>query len=243
MTTPTTDEQTSRDGLHRIATHVLSRGQHPSTGRIGLRVSPGGFSSIPFGDDQMRLRVSGITLVRESGAAKTAHAISIDGASLGQLADFADVDLTAEFSAGHDTPPIGDPDAPIQLDPLAARRIATWFDIVALALDEALRGTPRWSEPSIPQLWPEHFDVATDLAFDPDAPTERRVNLGGVAGDGYHAAPYLYVGPWTPERPGEPEFWNAPFGAVLGDDQVTATNDPLATAFEFFRTGIDRLSR
>ena len=242
MATPTADEYTTRVELHRIATHVLARGQHPSTGRIGLRVSPGGFSSIPFGDDQTRLRVSGTSLVRESSASKSARAISIVGCSLGQLADFAGVDLASEFSAGEDTPPIGDRDRPIVLDPLAARRVAAWFDLAAQALDEVLCAAPSWAAPSIPQLWPEHFDVATDLAVDPAEPGERRVNLGGVAGDGSHAAPYLYVGPWTAERPGDPDFWNAPFGAVLGRDQIVESGDHLSTAVEFFRTGLDRLT-
>ena len=243
MSTTNADQAgTTRSELHRIATHVLARGQHPSTGRIGLRVSPGGFSSIPFGEDQTRLRVSGIALVRESSASKSARAISIVGSSLGQLAGFAGVDLTSEFSAGDDTPPIGDLDNPIVLDPLAARRIASWFDLAAQALDEVFRAAAPWSEPSIPQLWPEHFDVATDLAFDPAAPGERRVNLGGVAGDESHAAPYLYVGPWSPERPGDPDFWNAPFGAVLGQDVVINAGDHLSAAVEFFRTGLDRLA-
>jgi hypothetical protein len=242
MATPTTGEHTTRVELHRIATHVLARGQHRSTGRIGLRVSPGGFSSIPFDEDQTRLRVSGTSLVRESSASKSARAISIVGSSLGQLADFAGVDLTTEFRAGEDTPPTGDLDTPIVLDPRAARRIAAWFDLAAQALDEMLRIAPPWSEPSIPQLWPEHFDIATDLAVDPAEPDTRRLNLGGVAGDGSHAAPYLYVGPWTAERPGDPDFWNAPFGAVLGRDEVVASGDHLSAAVEFFRTGLDRLA-
>lgn len=237
-----TGDQATRDELHRIAAHILSRAQHPSTGRIGLRVSPGGFSSIVFDDDRTRLRVSGAALVRESSHTKSARAISIDGSSLGELAHFAGVDLALDFSAGDDTPAVGDPDARIELDLLAARRIAAWFDLTAQALDDVLRSAPPWSTSSIPQLWPEHFDVATDLAFDPAAPTERRVNLGGVAGDGYHAAPYLYVGPWTPERPGDHEFWNAPFGAVRGGDEITATDDPLVTAIEFFRSGLGRLA-
>lgn len=236
------DDRATRHELHRIATHVLARAQHPSTGRIGLRVSPGGFSSIVFGDDRTRLRVSGAALVRESSATKSARAISIDGSSLGQLADFAGVDLSADFSAGDDTPAAGDPDTPIELDLRAARRIAAWFDLTAQALDEVLGSVPPWSGPSIPQLWPEHFDVATDVAFDPSAPTERRVNLGGVTGDGYHSTPYLYVGPWTSERPGDPEFWNAPFGAVLGGEEIAATDHHLSSAIEFFRSGLYRLA-
>ena len=235
-------DEAARDELQRIATHVLARGQLPSTGRIGLRVSPGGFASIVFGADDERLRVSGLTLVRESAAGSSARAMRIDGADLAQLAEFAGVDLTAELSVGHDTPPVGDPQRPIELDRQAARRIATWFDLTAQALDHVLQAAPAWSEPSIPQLWPEHFDLAIDLAFDASVPAERRVNLGGAAGDGYHAAPYLYVGPWTPDRPGGDGYWNAPFGATLDIDAVMASDDPVATATRFFDTGLALLA-
>ena len=93
-----------------------------------------------------------------------------------------------------------------------------------------------------PQLWPEHFDLALDLAYDPADPAQRRVNLGGSPGDEHHPDPYLYVGPWTPDRPGDPTFWNAPFGAVLGADRVQLAPDSLAAATEFFRHGLDRLA-
>ncbi len=93
MTQSETDiDRTTRSELHRIATHVLARGQHASTGRIGLRPSPGGFSTIPYGDDQRRLRVSGTTLVRESATSASSRAISIDGRSL------ADVIASIEYS-------------------------------------------------------------------------------------------------------------------------------------------------
>lgn len=232
---------TTRDELHRIATHVLARGQRPSTGRIGLRASPGGFSTIPFGDDRTRLRVSAVTLIRESTTAPT-RAIRIDGRSLAELADFADIDLTTEFSAGDDTPPLRDPDAPIAIDAASARGIGAWFDLAARALDEVIGEAAPWTRPSVPQLWPEHFDIALDLGYDAAAPAERRVNLGGSVGDHHDAEPYLYIGPWSPDRPGDAAFWNAPFGATLGRGQIIASVDPLATAVEFLRTGLDRLA-
>ena len=57
----------------------------------------------------------------------------------------------------------------------------------------------------------------------------------------YHADPYLYVGPWTDERPGDASFWNAPFGSVLGYRDLAATSDPVVTAAEFFLRGIELL--
>lgn len=236
--TETAIDLTTRAEFHRIASHVLARSQQPSTGRIGLRPSPGGFSTIPYGDDQTRLRISGIWLVHESATAASARAISIDGSSLAALADFAGADLTTEFSAGGDTPAVGDPDAPIAIHQDSARAIGHWFDLTSHALDDVIALDTGWATPSLPQLWPEHFDLAIDLAYDPASPVERRVNLGGSPGDDHHPQPYLYVGPWTPDRPGRTDFWNAPFGAILSRGGLLASADPARTAVEFFRTGL-----
>ena len=63
----------------------------------------------------------------------------------------------------------------------------------------------------------------------------------GLVVDQFSATPYLYVGPWTPDRPGDPGFWNATFGAVLGFDRVMNADDPLDAAAAFFRSGVGRL--
>lgn len=234
----------TRDALARVATHVVARAREQATGRFGLRVTPGGFGTPEFGDEPRRVRVSGGVLIAESGASGAAftRVADIDGATLSELADLVGVDLTADLSVGHDTPPLGDVDAPIKIDPAAAAAVARWFGIVAAALDRTVSDCGPEAAPTMAQLWPEHFDVALDAAFDPSAPGERRANLGGSAGDGFHEAPYLYVGPWTDDRPGEPTFWNAPFGAVLGWDDVMSTDDPVATAAGFYRDAWSRLT-
>lgn len=193
----------TRHTLHRIANHVLARAEHAANAHVGLRATPGGFSTTTIRADRERIRVSGEALVRESvtPSGTWTRSIAIDGSTLGELAAFADVDPGAEFSAGHDTPPVGDIDEPF-----------------------------------------EHFDAALDMAFDPETPADGRVNMGGSPGDGFHAAPYLYVGPWTPDRPGDPGFWNAPFGAVVGYHDVAAAKDPVEAAHAFLRTGLERLT-
>ena len=114
------------------------------------------------------------------------------------------------------------------------------------AIDEVVASLPA-PEATVGRLWPEHFDYGIDLAAAPGV----RCNLGAAAGDGFHAEPYLYVGPWgfaeggfsesaTP-RPGPDGFWNAPFGAVLGFGDIDAADDPIRTAIEFFMTGIAAL--
>ena len=54
-----------------------------------------------------------------------------------------------------------------------------------------------------------------------------------LPGDAFSDEPYVYVGPWGTERPGEPDYWNAPFGAVLRRSVV----DPAMCA-DFLRHGL-----
>lgn len=234
----------TRHTLHRIANHVLARAEHAASGQLGLRATPGGFGTVSIRPDRERIRVTGATLVRESAALSGTwtRSLAIAGSTLAELAAFADVDLAAEFWAGDDTPPLGDVDEPLDLDAACARRIGDWYAIVSQALDQLVHTAPAFSAPTLVQLWPEHFDAALDMAFDEDDPAARRVNMGGSPGDGFHAAPYLYVGPWTSDRPGDEAFWNAPFGAVLGDEAAMAAPDPVEAAAAFFRAGLERLT-
>ena len=143
----------------------------------------------------------------------------------------AGADLDRPLDVGHDTPALGDPDEPLSLDAAGAELILDWFDLGWRTLDAACRGR----DASTIQLWPEHFDAGCDVAVGPGA--DDRCNLGASPGDDAHPTPYLYVGPWTAARPGPAEYWNAPFGAVLGRDDVRAGADPLA----FLLRGLDLL--
>lgn len=233
----------TRDTMRRVAVHVVARARQQSTGRFGLRVTSGGFGTPSFGDSVERIRTSRGLLIRESAGVGSASTVAarIDGATLAELAALADVDLGSELDVGHDTPDLGDVEARLVVDERSARALSAWFTVVAEALDAVAARRPATS-PSAVQLWPEHFDVAMDAAFgDPDD-TSRRVNLGGSPGDGFHGEPYLYVGPWTDERPGDPAFWNAPFGAVLGYSELAAADDPVDAATVFFLDGLDRLT-
>ncbi|MFK8023147.1 MAG: hypothetical protein AB8G26_04200, partial [Ilumatobacter sp.] len=152
----------------------------------------------------------------------------------------AGCEISPDFSVGHDTPELGDPDAPISLDGAASDVVGDWYALGQRAIDLAVASIPD-AAASVARLWPEHFDVGTDLAIDAERQPGARVNLGAAAGDGFHEEPYLYVGPWGPERPGPSEFWNAGFGAVLGFGELDAADNPLTTAVEFFLTGLGYL--
>jgi hypothetical protein len=157
--------------------------------------------------------------------------MTLAGASLSELASFAAVDLAVPFSAGANTPPLGVTDAPLHLDADELAALSAWFDLGWRVLDACTgKLDDSWTCSTV-QLWPEHFDVGVTV--------ERRggpgVNLGFSPGDGFSPEPYVYVGPWGPERPGEPTFWNAPFGAFV----TRADAGNAASALSFLRRGLD----
>jgi hypothetical protein len=226
--------------VQRIATHVVARARHAATGRFGLRVTPGGFGTPAFGDGAEVVRVRADALVRElspPGGASTS-ALALAGATLEQLAVAADVTLDPGFSVGNDTPELGAIGEALVLDPDAIAAVLGWFGFGAEVLDRVVTGLDAAARPSVAQLWPEHFDLGVDVGVGP----ERRANLGASAGDGPSGAPYLYVGPWGAERPGDPDYWNAPFGAVLGHADLLADADPVAAGVGFLRRGIELLT-
>lgn len=224
----------TRDALQLVGVHVLARRRESVTGRIGLRASAGGVATPAFGDGPEVVRTSGALLVHEQGGTVTAVALT----TLRDAASAVGVDLGAPLSVGHDTPPVGDPDAPLGIDAGCARLIGDWFGLVATALDEIIATRPGTS---VAQLWPEHFDLAVAAPW--GAGEGDRVNLGGSAGDAGVPDPYVYVGPWGPGRPGDPAFWNAPFGAVLRWGEIPADTDAArAAVVAFFRRGLDLLA-
>jgi hypothetical protein len=222
----------SRATLHRIAAHVLGRRRFEVSGRFGLRASPGGIATPAFGEAPETVRIAGLVLIREVGG--TADSIGVAGATLGELAAFAGADLSVPFSCGKDTPDPGVPDEPLDIAAADTAVIADWYAIAWRALDTVLAAMPASAEPATVQLWPEHFDTGTNVAL----AAGQRVNLGFSPGDGFEPEPYAYVGPWGPERPGDPAYWNAPFGAVLRRADARASGDALAAALTFLRTGL-----
>lgn len=232
---------TTRDALQRVGVHIVARARSQATRRFGLRVTAGGFGTPEFGDDLVRVRVSGGMLVREAGGVDGARSVvvPIGGASLAELATIAGVDLDVDLDVGHDTPPLGDTSEPLRVDPAAADALAAWYAVTAAALDRSVAELGAAATPTMVQLWPEHFDAAIDVAALP----ERRANLGGSPGDGFHDDPYLYVGPWTDDRPGDQQFWNAPFGAILGYAELVNDPDPAARATGFLVRGVRQLAR
>lgn len=226
----------TRRTLHRVAAHVMGRRRFAVTGRFGLRASSGGFATPAYGEGPETLRVAGEVLVRET--ADGAASVPLAGSTLRDLALFAGTDLSPDFSTGADSPSLGDIDQELDLDAESAAIAADWYDLAWKALDRVLASVAGDASPAVIQLWPEHFDVGTNVGVS----SGRRVNLGASPGDSYRDEPYLYVGPWGAERPGDREFWNAPFGAALTRSDLDRGTGRLESAVRFFVTGLMRVA-
>ncbi len=218
--------------LHRIAAHVMGRRRFEVSGHFGLRASPGGLATPAFGPQPEVLRLAGTALVREVGG--DSWSVSIEGSTLAALAQFAGADLAIEFSAGPDTPPLGAADDALSLAPDELDALYGWFDLGWRVLDQALSGLPTPQSRSTVQLWPEHFDVATEVELRPSL----GFTLGFSPGDSFSPEPYVYVGPWGDERPGDPAYWNAPFGAYAPRSLVPGA----PACLEFLREGVAALA-
>ncbi len=213
----------TRDALHRVAEHVVSPARYAVTGRIGLRPAAGGFATPPFGDGPTVVAVDGVSIVvRAAGVERRTPLTTLRAA-----AEFVGVNPGAPADVYTPATPL-DLDAPLNLDPDAARVLSDWYALGGSALS-AFAGEISDEQPTESQLWPEHFDLAM---------TAGDVNYGFSPGDEQVPDPYVYVGPHGGPPPGEPQFWNAPFGAVRTIRDVGSVED----AVTFLRAGHERLA-
>jgi hypothetical protein len=231
-----------RETLRVIAAHVLGQARHRHDELFDLQPAPGGFTTPSAGRQRERVRVVGGSLfiervegndVRSLAASTTV--ITIAGNTVAGLCEAIGFEPDPGFWVGHDTPPV-DAQAILRVDSMAATVLGEWYLLGQRAIDEVVASLPD-PQASVGRLWPEHFDYGTDLRATPAI----RCNLGASAGDSSHQEPYLYIGPWTPDRPGPADYWNASFGAVLGFGDLDVADDPIGTAIAFFVTGISLL--
>jgi hypothetical protein len=177
----------ARRSLHAVAELVLAGPQYRATGKLRLRVVPGGFATVLTPE----LRVVGTGVVGAGGVA-----VPIDGHTARAIG--AELGLTAGRPEGAYSDGAGvDPDETLALDPGQAEVITGAF---ARGHDALIAFAPA----ETPVLWPEHFDVAIQVA---DA------TFGVSPGDGFIEEPYAYVSVTRP--PAGDAFWNAPFGAAV----------------------------
>jgi hypothetical protein len=175
---------TTRLALHGAAELLLAGPQYRRTGKIGLKIVPGGFAT-----------------TREPALAVLGAELVLAERRIPLVGRFADVAERAEL---HGAGPLrdvysGSPefslDDAIEIDPDCADTILGAYEVG----DAALRTL---SADQQPILWPEHFDVGVTIDG---------VNYGVSPGDAGIPAPYAYVGPQV-ARVGP--FWDVPFGSA-----------------------------
>lgn len=215
----------TRLALHRLAVYVMSPWREARTGRIGLRATPGGFGTPVTGDDRERVRVVPEGIVIESaGASRTVPFTSLAGAA-------AELGMEPALEAQNrfDVPPPGEPGAPLPVDPVAVEHLAAWYALGDAVLEDLRAAAGPGDDPSEVQLWPEHFDIATEIG-----PDGRRGGFGFSPGDDGHPLPYLYGLPWTRPEPGD-TFWDDPHfrGRSLGITALLTTGDNHAATLAF----------
>jgi hypothetical protein len=100
--------------------------------------------------------------------------------------------------------------------------------------DAGVTRRPVTTDADVPTLWPEHFDVGTELLA-----KDRRASYGVSPGDDIIATPYAYVVPWEPSRiagSGD-RRWNdrALSGASITAGELAVRRNPAATLLAWFR--------
>ncbi|MFQ5556092.1 MAG: hypothetical protein ACE5GB_01045 [Acidimicrobiales bacterium] len=218
---------------HRLAYSVVAEARRRATTRFGLRSTSGGFGTPPWGDD-VRVRIEGDQIIMEEGGDNRSTKIT----TLREAAAFVGVEPGTE-PAEHDSPELGDIDAPLAVGASETAFLGAWFALATKLLEE-LRGLDGAIDPDEVQLWPGHFDPATAIG---DVEAGTRATYGFSPGDGGHPEPYIYVGAWGEIDRSNP-YWNEEHfnGASLGYSELLASDDPEATARAFLRTGYDLLN-
>ena len=220
--------ESTREALHAVAERVVSPARLAATGNeIALRWYPGGFGTPPFRDaaGERVVRVEGTELVdSRDGSERRAPLTSLRSA--GAIVD--DLVETGELA----------PD-PLAIDPAAAGVLATWFCFATRTVSALHQRASGELDPGWVQLWPEHFDIATELGREDRGV---RAAYGASPGDERHPEPYLYVAPWS-ARP-EGELWNAVdfAGAELSYPALAVSGDPVETAAAFFSERVEALA-
>jgi hypothetical protein len=176
----------TRRSLHAVAELVLAGPQYRATGRLRLRVVPGGFATTLTPG----LRVDGSRVVGEGGAAvaiggRTPRAL---GAELGVAAGRPE----GAYGGGSGV----EPDEVLAVDPEQA-------GVIMAALAVGRDALAAFAPGESPVLWPEHFDVGIRV---------NDVNYGVSPGDDFIEEAYAFVG--VSAQPAGDVFWNAPFGAA-----------------------------
>ncbi len=220
----------TRDHLHQVAFFALSPARHKAAGRMGLRHHAGGFGTPEF--EGKTVRVEGDLLVAYDGDMVTSQTIS----TVREAIEFLGHEYETEWFEGfHDPLHPLDPDHPLEVDPAATHVLGEWFAFAWVVLEELHSLGDEADDVSEVQLWPEHFDAATELG---DHEKGQRASYGASPGDASHSEPYLYVAAWSDIDRSNP-YWNDETfnGASLQYEELLVSDDPVRAGLEFFLEG------
>ena len=220
----------TRDALHQIAYFAMGPARYQAVGRMGLTAAPGGFGTPEF--EGRVARVQGDRLVHEqNGNSASQNITTVRNAAL-----FFGVDYVVHwYHQIKDPPEPMDPDAPLEVDEPSVLALGDWFRFGYEVLEDLRRHAEPGDEASQVQLWPEHFDPATEIGSEAEG---RRASFGASPGDRDHPEPYVYVSAWSEVDRTNP-YWNdrAFNGSSLGYGELVSGPDPSARALEFLLEG------
>jgi hypothetical protein len=220
----------TRNKLHQLAFFALAPARYKAVGRMGLRATPGGFGTPEF--DGRVARIEGGLLVSESDGNVATQTIS----TVRSACDFVGIEYEEVWfpDFGDQLPP-ADPDADLALDVAGVQAVADWFEFGYELLERLRRYALPDDEVTEIQIWPEHFDAATEMGSEQRG---QRASFGASTGDATHPEPYVYVSAWGKIYRSN-RYWNdeAFNGASLSYESLLDEVDPVTTALVFLLEG------
>jgi hypothetical protein len=169
---PSPSLRDTRNGLQRLAEHVIAPTRARANGRHALRWTRGGIGTPYFGADA-QLRVDADLLVLEVGGAVHRGRVT----SLRDAAEFVGYDLT-RFDVEDDTTNLG-------IDAESARWIGEWLGLGTSVLEQLRAESPAPRSLAPVELDPGPFELKLELS--------RGITCGWTVGDGRDAEPRLRV--------------------------------------------------
>ena len=224
------DFQFTRDQLHQVAFFVVAPARYHVEGRMGLKATEGGFGTPEFAGRVARVEAN--LLVHEQDGNVATQQIT----TIGAAAEFFGIDYDVDWYNGFKDPlPPMDPDLPLKIGEESALALGDWFRFGFEVLDELRSRADPADEVSEVQLWPEHFDPATEIGSESEG---RKASYGASPGDKGHLEPYLYVSAWSDIDRSNP-YWNDRHfnGASLPLSELLLADDQHQVALEFFTWG------
>ncbi len=227
----------TRRSWHLLAAHVVAEERFRRVGHSGLEPTPHGFRT--SGEEPVGVAVELDQLVLRAVDGVTRRQVTTVGDAQSWVLGEVGPPRWGEQPGLHDPPGRIAAETPLPIDPGVAAWLGSWFSLGHRVLQE-LVADPVSTDAGVPTLWPEHFDVGTELLG-----ADRRASYGVSSGDDTIATPYAYVVPWEPSRlaaPGDPR-WNDPTlsGASITASELAGDPDPAAALLAWCRERRDLL--